>query len=176
MNYGSCTDILFSIYSGLQLHYLWTFLLRLGMFSTLCKCSSERWLLFELREVWFFWTWSPMFSEARVSVWISLLRKVVFSSALVLNKGWLGGPLPDSIEEIESNSLQCSTSTLPAAYLSLPVSDKKLRRSDLLAWIEKITTNYQGGKLPCWALLSSSFGSFHHHHYPNLLISCPQGS
>ena len=175
MNYGSCTDILFSIYIGLQLHYLWTFLLRLGMFSTLCKCSSERWLLFELREVWFFWTWSPMFSEARVSVWISLLRKVVFSSSLVLNKGWLGGPLPDSIEEIESNSLQCSTSTLPAAYLSLPVSDK-LRRSDLLAWIEKITTNYQGGKLPCWALLSSSFGSFHHHHYPNLLISCPQGS
>ena len=51
----------------------------------------------------------------------------------------------DSIEEVVINAQQCSTSTFPATYLGLPVSDKKLRRSDLLAWIEKVAN-----KLPGW--------------------------
>jgi len=51
----------------------------------------------------------------------------------------------DIIEEVVSNAQQCSTSTFPATYLGLPVSDKKLRRSDLLAWIEKVAN-----KLPGW--------------------------
>jgi len=47
--------------------------------------------------------------------------------------------------ETVNTSLQCTTSNFPTTYLGLPISDKKLRRSDLLAWIAKIAN-----KLPGW--------------------------
>jgi len=49
------------------------------------------------------------------------------------------------IEETVNNSLQCTTSNFPTTYLGLPISEEKLRRSDLVAWIEKIAN-----KLPGW--------------------------
>jgi hypothetical protein len=36
------------------------------------------------------------------------------------------------------NVLHCSSASFPCSYLGLPISDKKLRRLDLMAWIEKI--------------------------------------
>jgi hypothetical protein len=36
------------------------------------------------------------------------------------------------------NVLQCSPASFPCKYLGLPISDKKLRKSDLMLWIEKI--------------------------------------
>jgi len=47
-------------------------------------------------------------------------------------------------EEVNSN-LQCAISEFPTTYLGLPISDKKLRRCDLLTWVEKIAN-----KLPGW--------------------------
>ena len=49
------------------------------------------------------------------------------------------------IVETVNNTLQCTTSHFPTTYLGLPISDKKLRRGDLLPWIEKIAN-----KLPGW--------------------------
>ena len=43
------------------------------------------------------------------------------------------------------NTLQCTTSSFPTTYLGLPLSDKKLRRCDLLSWIERVVN-----KLPGW--------------------------
>lgn len=37
------------------------------------------------------------------------------------------------IVEVVNQSLHCTTSTFPTTYLGLPISDKKLRRGDLLA-------------------------------------------
>jgi len=51
----------------------------------------------------------------------------------------------ENIVEVVSQSLQCTTSSFPTTYLGLPISDKKLRRCDLLVWIEKVAT-----KLPGW--------------------------
>ena len=48
------------------------------------------------------------------------------------------------LEEV-NNTLQCNTASFPTTYLGLPISDKKLRRGDLLTWIEKIAN-----KLPGW--------------------------
>ena len=47
--------------------------------------------------------------------------------------------------EIVNNTLQCTTTIFPITYLGLPISDRKLRRSDLMTWIEKIAN-----KLPGW--------------------------
>lgn len=41
------------------------------------------------------------------------------------------------IERID-HTLPCTLSEFPTTYLGLPISDKKLRRSNLLPWIEKI--------------------------------------
>jgi hypothetical protein len=49
------------------------------------------------------------------------------------------------IMEVVSSTLQCTTFSFPTTYLGLPISDKKLRRCDLLSWIEKIAN-----KLPGW--------------------------
>ena len=49
------------------------------------------------------------------------------------------------IAEAVNSTLQCTTSNFPTTYLGLPISDKKLRRGDLLPWIEKIPN-----KLPGW--------------------------
>lgn len=46
------------------------------------------------------------------------------------------------ITEIAS-SLDCTMANFPCKYLGLPISDKKLRKTDLLPWIEKV-----GDKLP----------------------------
>lgn len=51
----------------------------------------------------------------------------------------------EEIVEAVSTTLQCTTSNFPTTYLGLPISDKKLRRSDLLSWIKKIAN-----KLPGW--------------------------
>jgi len=41
--------------------------------------------------------------------------------------------------------LQCSPTSFPCKYLGLPISDKKLRKTDLMLWIEKIAD-----RLPNW--------------------------
>lgn len=51
----------------------------------------------------------------------------------------------EDIEEVVNQRLHCTTSAFPITYLGLPILDKKLRRGDLLAWIEKIAN-----KLPGW--------------------------
>jgi hypothetical protein len=48
------------------------------------------------------------------------------------------------IVEVVNSTLQCTTN-FPTTYLGLPISDRKLRRSDLMSWIEKIAN-----KLPGW--------------------------
>jgi len=52
------------------------------------------------------------------------------------------------IVEVVSQSLHCTTSSFPTTYLGLPISDKKLRRGDLLSWIEKIVNKLPGWKAP----------------------------
>ena len=52
------------------------------------------------------------------------------------------------IVEVVSQSLHCTTSSFPTTYLGLPISNKKLRRGDLLAWIEKIANKLPGWKVP----------------------------
>lgn len=44
-----------------------------------------------------------------------------------------------------SSSLTCSLAEFPCIYLGLPISDRKLRKGDLMPWVEKI-----GDKLPGW--------------------------
>ena len=51
----------------------------------------------------------------------------------------------EGIVEDINNTLECTAASFPTTYLGLPISDKKLRRGDLLAWIEKIAN-----KLPGW--------------------------
>ena len=57
--------------------------------------------------------------------------------------------IPIRCEETETtaiaSSLTCSVSKFPCTYLGLPISDKKLRKADLLSWVERI-----GDKLPGW--------------------------
>ena len=76
-----------------------------------------------------------------------------------------------------NSTLQSTTSNFPTTYLGLPISDKKLRRGDLLPWIEKIANKLPGWKvylvvrfwyalysLPylfiCWWLLKFLIGSY----------------
>jgi len=58
----------------------------------------------------------------------------------------------DEIVEVVNNTLQCTTTSFPTTYLGLPVSDKKLRRCDLLIWIEKIANKLPGWKAPLLSL------------------------
>ena len=51
----------------------------------------------------------------------------------------------EEVDDLVNNTLNCTTSSFPTIYLGLPISDKKLRRGDLLAWVEKIAN-----KLPGW--------------------------
>jgi len=51
----------------------------------------------------------------------------------------------NNIAEVVNDTLQCTTAAFPSTYLGLPISDRKLRKCDLMAWIEKI-----GNKLPGW--------------------------
>jgi len=57
--------------------------------------------------------------------------------------------IPIRCEETEitdiSSMLACSVAEFPCTYLGLPISDKKLRKTDLLPWVERI-----GDKLPSW--------------------------
>lgn len=41
--------------------------------------------------------------------------------------------------------MPCTISEFPCTYLGLPISDKKLRKEDLMVWVDKI-----GNKLPGW--------------------------
>jgi hypothetical protein len=50
----------------------------------------------------------------------------------------------DSLTTIQ-DILPCTISDFPCKYLGLPLSNKKLRKRDLMPWIEKIAD-----KLPCW--------------------------
>lgn len=47
--------------------------------------------------------------------------------------------------EVIASSMACTTATFPCTYLGLLISNKKLRRCDLLPWIEII-----GDKLSRW--------------------------
>jgi hypothetical protein len=44
------------------------------------------------------------------------------------------------------------TSQISVQYLGLPISDKRLRKSDLMSWIDKI-----GNKLPRWQAAKPNF-------------------
>ena len=46
---------------------------------------------------------------------------------------------------VVNNTLHCATANFPTTYLGLPISNKKLRKCDLMVWIEKIAN-----KLPGW--------------------------
>jgi len=46
---------------------------------------------------------------------------------------------------VVNNTLRCATANFPTTYLGLPISNKKLRKCDLMVWIEKIAN-----KLPGW--------------------------
>ena len=56
------------------------------------------------------------------------------------------------VAEVVNSTLQCSTTSFPTTYLGLPISDRKLRRSDLLTWIEKIENKLPGWKAPLMSL------------------------
>lgn len=47
--------------------------------------------------------------------------------------------------DMVETSLSCAKGEFPCTYLGLPVSNKKLRKADLLAWVEKV-----GDRLPNW--------------------------
>ena len=57
--------------------------------------------------------------------------------------------IPIRCEEVEttaiSTTLTCSLAEFPCTYLGATISDRKLRKSDLMPWVEKI-----GNKLPSW--------------------------
>lgn len=56
--------------------------------------------------------------------------------------------IPIRCEEVETtaiSTLTCSLAEFPCTYLGVPISDRKLRKSDLMPWVEKI-----GDKLPSW--------------------------
>jgi len=57
------------------------------------------------------------------------------------------------VAEVVNSTLQCSTTSFPTTYLGLPISDRKLRRSDLLIWIEKIAIKLPGWKAPLMSLV-----------------------
>jgi len=55
------------------------------------------------------------------------------------------------MERVDS-TLHCPVSAFPSNYLGLPISDKKLRKRDLLVWIEKIANKLPGWKAPLLSL------------------------
>ena len=55
---------------------------------------------------------------------------------------WCGVEIVEAVK----NTSQCTNSSFPTTYLGLPISDRKLRRGDLLTWIEKIANKLLGWK------------------------------
>jgi hypothetical protein len=51
----------------------------------------------------------------------------------------------NSAEEI-SNMMPCTVAEFPCTYLKLPISNKQLRKADLMPWVEKITDKLLGWK------------------------------
>jgi hypothetical protein len=49
------------------------------------------------------------------------------------------------VVQADCNILQCSSGSFPCSYLGLPISDKKLRKRDLMVWVDKIAD-----RLPNW--------------------------
>ncbi|GJM86847.1 hypothetical protein PR202_ga02745 [Eleusine coracana subsp. coracana] len=49
------------------------------------------------------------------------------------------------VQQLVEDSLECPTKGFPCTYLGMPISHKKLRKADLLAWVEKVAD-----KLPGW--------------------------
>ena len=71
----------------------------------------------------------------------SLLQ--IFGEAVGLETNWQKSCViliqcGEDVGELVNNTLQCMTSIFPSTYLGLPISNNKLRRGDLLAWVEKI--------------------------------------
>ena len=48
--------------------------------------------------------------------------------------------------EIVSTTLPCPTSSFPCTYLGLPISNSKLKKADLMLWIEKVENKLLGWK------------------------------
>ena len=59
----------------------------------------------------------------------------------------------NDIAEVIDSALHCPISSFPTNYLGLPISDKKLRKRDLLVWIEKIANKLPGWKAPLLTLV-----------------------
>lgn len=53
----------------------------------------------------------------------------------------------NQVEEM-ATTLPCTQASFPCIYLGLPISNKKLRKADLLAWVEKV-----GDRLPKWKVV-----------------------
>jgi hypothetical protein len=51
----------------------------------------------------------------------------------------------DSQMELVDQTLPCTTAEFPCTYLGLPISDRHLKKAELMVWIDKI-----GNKLPGW--------------------------
>lgn len=87
-------------------------------------------------------------TEQEMNLTIEILSKFGEASGLQTNlqKSCV---VPIRCEEAELDTvttiLPCPTSSFPCKYLGLPVSNSRLRKADLLLWIEKI-----GNKLPGW--------------------------
>uniref|UniRef100_A0A0A8ZUL3 Reverse transcriptase domain-containing protein n=1 Tax=Arundo donax TaxID=35708 RepID=A0A0A8ZUL3_ARUDO len=47
---------------------------------------------------------------------------------------------------VVGENLQCPVTEFPTTYLGLPISNKKLRKSDLVSWLEKIADRLPGWK------------------------------
>jgi hypothetical protein len=51
----------------------------------------------------------------------------------------------DQAVQMGCNILQCTSSSFLCTYLGLPISDKKLRKSNLMVWVDKVAD-----RLPNW--------------------------
>lgn len=86
--------------------------------------------------------------EDDMNLTLAVLEKFGTASGLLTNlQKSCVIPIRCDQQELESidNTLPCTRAAFPTTYLGLPISDRKLRKSDLLPWVEKI-----GDKLPGW--------------------------
>jgi len=87
-------------------------------------------------------------TEPEINLTMEILAKSGEASGLQTNlqKSCV---IPIRCEESEletvTTTLPCPMSSFPCTYLGLPISNSKLRKADLLLWIEKV-----GDKLPGW--------------------------
>lgn len=70
------------------------------------------------------------------------------------------------IINIVNKTLQCTTTSFPCTYMGLPISNNKLRRCDLMAWIEKVADRLPGWKASHEHVRACGAGAFCTHCHP----------